>query len=200
MTTLQLLMLLASGFFAYRIFQHVQTLQDPEEKNDNTNRTNQSEQKTAKTFSPFDPEALIAKADEAYEQKNYQKALALLIEANAKEPNNPDTLFKIGYILQQIDDNDEALNYYKEALEVDKNNEYIHNSMASIYRKRGEFASAKLQLEASLDIDANNPITYYNFGNLLVDMKHIDEAKEMYKKALELNADFAEAKEELEKL
>ncbi|MDY0234179.1 MAG: tetratricopeptide repeat protein [Sulfurimonas sp.] len=200
MTTLQLLMLLASGFFAYRIFQHVQTLQDPEEKNDNTNRINQSEQKTAKTFSPFDPEALIAKADEAYEQKNYQKALALLIEANAKEPNNPDTLFKIGYILQQIDDNDEALNYYKEALEVDKNNEYIHNSMASIYRKRGEFASAKLQLEASLDIDANNPITYYNFGNLLVDMKHIDEAKEMYKKALELNADFAEAKEELEKL
>ncbi|MCK9491966.1 MAG: tetratricopeptide repeat protein [Sulfurimonas sp.] len=197
MTTLQLLMLLASGFFAFKIFQHVQTLQDPEEQNNNTN---QVEQKTAKTFSPFDPEALIEKADEAYEQKDYQKALALLIEANAKESNNPDILFKIGYIFQLIDDTTEALNYYKEALEVDKNNEYIHNSIASAYRARGEFASAKLHLEASLSLDGTNPITYYNFGNLLVDMKHVDEAKEMYKKALDLDGDFAEAKEELEKL
>ncbi|EQB39688.1 hypothetical protein M947_06745 [Sulfurimonas hongkongensis] len=200
MTTLQLLMLLASGFFAFKIFQHVQTLQEPEEKRDNISNTNQGEQKTAKTFSPFDPEALIEKADEAYEQKDYQKALALLIEANAKEPNNSDTLFKLGYISQQIDDNEEALNYYKEALEVDKNNEFIHNSMASVYRARGEYASAKLHLEASLALDDANPITYYNFGNLLVDMKHIDEAKGMYKKALELDGDFTEAREELEKL
>jgi len=197
MTTLQLLMLMASGFFAFRIFQHVQTLQNPQEKNENTN---QDEQRTAKTFSPFDPEALIEKADEAYEQKDYQKALALLIEANAKEANNTDTLVKLGYIFQQIDDNEEALNYYKEALEVDKNNEFIHNSIASAYRARGEFASAKLHLEASLSLDDTNPITYYNFGNLLVDMKEEDEAKVMYRKALDIDADFTEAREELEKL
>lgn len=200
MTTLQLLMLLASGFFAFKIFQHVQTLEDPQGSEDKKNQTNPNDQRTAKTFSPFDPEALIEKADEAYEQKDYQKALALLIEANAKESNNPDTLFKLGYIFQQIDDTEEALNYYKEALEVDRDNEYIHNSMASAYRARGEFASAKLHLEASLALDDTNPITYYNFGNLLVDMKHADEAKEMYKKAIELNENFAEAKEELEKL
>jgi len=197
MTTLQLLMLIASGFFAFKIYQHVQTLQDPEEQKENAK---QNEQKTAKTFSPFDPEALIEKADEAYEQKNYQKALALLIEANAKEPNNPDTLFKLGYIFQRIDDTQESLNYYKAALEVDRDNEFVHNSIASVYRARGEYASAKLHLEASLALDDTNAITYYNFGNLLVDMKHADEAKEMYKKALEFDEDFTEAREELEKL
>lgn len=31
-------------------------------------------------------------------------------------------------------------------------------------------------------------------------MKHLDEAKEMYKTALEINPDFKEAQEELEKL
>lgn len=196
MTTLQLLMLIASGFFAFKIFQHVQTLQDPEDKKDNAGQ----DERGAKTFSPFDPEALIEKADEAFEQKDYQKALALLIEADAKEPKNPDTLFKLGYILQQTNDHEEALKYYKEALEVDKNNEFIHNAMASAYRARGEFASAKLHLEASLAIDDKNPITHYNFGNLLVDMKHEEEAKEMYKKALALDADFAQAREELEKL
>jgi tetratricopeptide (TPR) repeat protein len=57
-----------------------------------------------------------------------------------------------------------------------------------------------MHLNASLAINDKNAITYYNYGNLLVDMKHVDEAKEMYKKAIELKEDFKEAKEELEKL
>ncbi len=197
MTVFQLLMLGASAFFAYKIYEHIQTLQEPEQQRDNSN---QDEQKSAEAFSPFDPEALVEKADEAFEEKDFQRALALLNEANAKDPQNADILFKIAYILQQSNDNDEALNYYKEALEIDKNNEFIHNSMASIYRANGEFTSAKMHLHASIEIDDENPITYYNFGNLLVEMQHPEEAKEMYKKALEINPEFSEAKEELEKL
>ncbi|MCW8953734.1 MAG: tetratricopeptide repeat protein, partial [Sulfurimonas sp.] len=77
---------------------------------------------------------------------------------------------------------------------------YIHNSMASVYRANGEFVSAKMHLTESLEINNENPVTYYNYGNLLVDMQHPDEAKEMYKKALEINPDFDEAKEEFDKL
>jgi len=190
-------MLGASAFFAFKVYEHIQTLQDPEPKNKDTP---DDEQKSADTFSPFDPEALIEKADVAFEEGDMQKALALLIEANAKERQNSDILFKIGYILQQLGDNDEAINYYKEALETDKNNEYIHNSLASIYRANGEFVSAKMHLTESLEIDDKNAITYYNYGNLSVDMEHPEEAKEMYKKSLEINPDFDEAKEELDKL
>lgn len=196
MTTLQLLMLGASAFFAFKIYEHIQTLQDPEDNQGSNNNAAQSKD----TFSPFDANALIEKADEAYEIGDMQKALALLNEANAKEAKNPDVLFKIAYILQQLRDFDESLKYFKEALEVDKNNEFIHNSMASIYRQNGEFTSAKMHLNESLNIDDKNEITYYNYGNLLVDMEKNDEAKEMYKKALDINPDFTEAKEELDKL
>jgi len=196
MTVFQLLMLGASAFFAFRIYEHIQTLQDPQQ-NDNTN---QDESKTAEAFSPFDPEALVIKADEAYEEKDFQKAVALLIEADAKQPNNQDILFKIGYILQQLGDNNEAMNYYKKALEIDKNDEFIHNSMASIYRANSEFVSARMHLNDSLAIDDANPMTYYNYGNLLVDMEHYEEAKTMYEKALELNPEFTQAKDELGKL
>ena len=197
MTVFQLLMLGASAFFAFKIFEHIQTLQNPKEKQDTSN---QDETKSADTFSPFDPEALIEKADEAFEEKDFQRALALLSEADAKEPNNAEILFKIAYILQQSNDNDEALKYYKRALGIDKENEFIHNSMASIYRANGEYTSAKMHLYESLEIDNSNPITYYNFGNLLVDMQHPEEAKDMYQKALDINPDFSEAKEEREKL
>ena len=197
MSLFQLLMLGASAFFAFKIYEHIQTLQEPEEQKDNSNH---NETKSADAFSPFDPEALVEKADEAFEEKDFQRALALLSEADAKDPHNSDILFKIGYILQQTNEMQEALNYYKKALEVDKNNEFIHNSMATIYRANGEFTSAKMHLNASIEIDDENPITYYNFGNLLVEMQYPDEAKEMYKKALEINPEFSEAKDELDKL
>ncbi len=201
MTVFQLLMLGASAFFAYKIYEHIQTLKEPEQNsNNNDYAPADDKQKSAKAFSPFSPEALVEKADVAFEEKDFQKALALLTEANAKEPHHPEILFKIAYILQQSGDNDEAIKYYKEALEVDRENEFIHNAMASIYRKNGEFTSAKMHLHASLEIDDENPITYYNYGNLLVDMQRNEEAIEMYKKALEIDPDFKEAKEELEKL
>jgi tetratricopeptide (TPR) repeat protein len=199
MTVIQLLMLGASAFFALKIYEHIQTLQEPEQKSSN-NYEREDEEKSVDTFSPFSPEALVEKADVAFEQEDYQKALAFLIEANAKDTNNPDIIFKIAFILQKSGDNDEALKYYKEALELDKDNEFIHNSMASIYRASGEFTSAKMHLHASIDNDNENPITYYNYGNLLVDMERKEEAIEMYKKAIAINSDFEEAKEELKRL
>lgn len=197
MTVFQLLMLIASAFFAFKIYEHIQTLQDPEDRDD---YKRDNEPKDAKAFSPFDPEALVEKADTAFEEEDYQRALALLNEANVKDPNNEDILFKIAYILQKSGDNEEAKNYYKQALEVDDKNEFVHNSLASIYRQNGEFTSARMHLTASLDIDDQNPITYYNYGNLLVDMQKNDEALLMYTKAVEINPEFNEAKEELEKL
>ena len=197
MTVFQLLMLGASAFFAFKIYEHIQTLKDS--KNESSEPSGNAN-KTAHTFSPFSPEALMIKADAAFEEKNFTKALALLNEANAKEANNPEVLFKTAYILQMSGDDEEAMKYYKQALELDKENEYIHNSMASLYRKKGEFASAKMHLHASLQLDDRNPATYYNFGNLLVDMKHDEEAMLMYEKALQIKPDFAEAQEELAKL
>jgi tetratricopeptide (TPR) repeat protein len=192
MTLFQLLMLGASAFFAYKIYEHIQTLQDPQEGG--------VDGRSADAFSPFDSTALVQKADEAMQKGDLQKALAIYSEANIKAPKNAETLFKMGYVLMKQDRDDEAMEYYKEALELDPNNTYIHQAMASLYRKMGEFASARNHLNASLEIDKTNPITYYNYGNLLVDMKHLDEAKEMYKKAIELDADFKEAEEELAKI
>jgi tetratricopeptide (TPR) repeat protein len=182
-------MLGASAFFAFKVYEHIQLLQqDPQQEKDE------------RALSSFDPQALLIRADEAFESGDMQTALLLYKEANAKEAQGSDSLFKMGYISQQLNNKEEALDYYKEAAKGDANNEYIQNSIASIYRANEEFVSAKLHLSASLNINDRNPVTYYNYGNLLVDMKHLDEAKEMYKKALEINPDFKEAKEELEKL
>ncbi len=197
MTVFQLLMLGASAFFAYKIYEHIQTLQDPKQ---NSGDDNENLPRSAEAFSTFDSSSLIEKGDEALERGDLQKALAIYSEANIKEPNSTETLFKMGYTLGLQERDEEALEYYKEALELDESNTFVHQAMASIYRKNKEFASAKLHLNALVDIDDSNPITFYNYGNLYMDMDHPEEAIAMYKKAIELNPDFDEAKEELEKL
>ena len=203
MTVFQLLMLGASAFFAFKIYEHIHTLQDPEQDPETQNEdlvNYEEEEKSADAFSPFSAEELIEKADASFMEEDYKKALAFLHEADTKDINNEEILFKIAYILQKSGDTIEALKYYKDAITLDKKNEAIHNAMASIYRGNGEYTSAKIHLKASLEIDADNPITYYNYGNLLVEIESFEEAKTMYEKAIELNPDFEEAKEELQKL
>jgi len=200
MTVFQLLMLGASTYFAFKIYEHIQTLQEPEIKNDNIINRDDNIEKDVNTFSPFSASELVEEADDAFEKEDYKKALAFLMEADEKDKNNSEIIFKTAYILQKSGDNDKALDYYKKALELDKENEYIHNSIASVYRSNGEFTSAKMSIHNSLEINPNNPVTYYNYGNLLVDIKQYEEAKDMYKKAIELDSEFSEAKEELERL
>lgn len=189
MTLFQIIMLAASVFFALKVYEHIQMLQD-------VKPGSEDDEKEADA----DIGELVLRGEEAFEAGDMAAALSLFQEADSKERQNSDTAFKIGYILDNSGEKDEALRYYKRALEEDHNNEYIHNSIASIYRSNQEFASARMHLNNSLSINDRNPVTYFNYGNLLSDMKHFEEAIEMYKKALRLRPDFVEAEEELQKL
>ncbi len=74
MTVFQLLMLGASAFFAFKIFQHIQTLQDPQSSPQDDS---EDAPRSADAFSTFDSSSLIDKADEALEDGDLQKALAI---------------------------------------------------------------------------------------------------------------------------
>jgi tetratricopeptide (TPR) repeat protein len=205
MTVLQLLMLGASAFFAFKIYQHIQTLEDKQNNNNQGFAPSQDEKdeqyaEAIQTLSPYSAQELVQSADEAYENDDAKKALALLSEANIKEPNNSEILFKLGFISSKVGDNSMAIRYYKQSLDLDKNDEFVHNSLASVYRAEKEYASAKMHLNDSLDLNDTNPVTYFNYGNLMIDMKNEDVAEDMYAKALEIDPEFQEAKTELEKL
>ena len=152
MTVFQLLMLGASAYFAYKIYEHIQTLQDPKER-DSVQENSTTQERTADAFSTFDATSLIEKADDAVVAKDFDKALAIYSEANIKESGNGEVLFKMGYVLALQERNEEALEYFKEALEVDSENPFTHLEMALIYIAEGDKASARTHLNAALEID-----------------------------------------------
>ncbi|MBA1432286.1 MAG: tetratricopeptide repeat protein [Epsilonproteobacteria bacterium] len=144
MTIFQLLMLGASAFFAYKIYEHIQTLQDTQEKD---------ESRSANDFSTFDATDLIQKADEALEQGHLDKALAIYSEANIKSPKNDEVLFKMGYTLAKQQRDDEALEYFDEALQEDANNPFTYLEMAKIYLRKDDKERAQNYLQKALALE-----------------------------------------------
>jgi len=150
---MQLLMLGASAFFAFKIYEHIQTLQDDKEDNVSEPSASPAPSRTADAFSTFDSDALIEKADEAREKGDFQKALAIYSEANIKAPNNAEVLFKMGYTLVQEKRDDEALEYFEDAIAVDNHNPFAYLEMAKIYQREGDTKNEKIMREKAIEID-----------------------------------------------
>ena len=155
MTLFQLIMLGASAFFAYKIYEHINGLKDENisapENNDSTQEKH--EKRSAEAFSTFDASSLVEKADDALANENYDKALAIYAEANIKTPHNDETLFKMGYVLTKQERYDEALEYFEEALSLDAQNPFTHLQMGLIFIKQEKKDKAVTHLKEALSLE-----------------------------------------------
>ena len=195
MTVFQIIMLAATGFFAYKMYEHIQSLEDSD-----ATPQRDSHPSTAAAVQSVTAETLLDEADKAFEEGDMQAAKRLLLEAQTKDEKHIDILRKLGFIAAKEGQLDEAIEYYDKALTIDSQDDMVHNAIASIYRQQGEFEKAREHYEKAIAIDPNYEVSYFNFANLLVDMQELEAAKRMYKKALEIDPELMQAKFELEKL
>ncbi len=186
MSVFQILMLAVTAFFAYKVYEHINTLEDPPEPKPSRD-----------SLSSFDPEILMEKADGMVQEGDFKRAAGLLQEAHAKAPENTEILNKLGFVLAKNGDLQAAIETYLKSLTLDERDDVTHNALASLYRRTSEFDKAQQHYERALELDDAYEVTYYNFANLLVQMGEKEKALTMYEKALELNPDFQEAAQEL---
>ncbi len=194
MSIFAIIMLAATGFFAYQIYRHVQTLEDPALKNE------VPEAISTKAVLTDNSANLIEEADEAYSEGDLERALEKLNRANTQFPNNTEILNKCAFINGKIGNTEKAISLYIRSLELDATDDLTHIAIASIYKEQGDFEHAQEHYEKALAIDTKYAVTYYNYGNLFSDKGDLDKAEEMYSKALTLQEDFKEAREALEQL
>lgn len=188
MSTFQILMFAATLFFAFQIYQHVQNLEDK------TPNKNNSEEGDSAVFST---ESLVEEADDAYERDEIERAQSILEEAYRLEPSNPEIVNKLAYVTAKNGDRLKGIELYERSLELDENDDLTHNAIASLYRAEKAYERAQDHYLKALEIDDTYAQTFYNYGNLLVDMDEVEEARAMYKRALELQSDFPQAREAL---
>ncbi len=189
MTIMQLILLGASAFFAFKVYEHMQGLQDSDETIDESNMIEEK----------VDIDALVDEADKAYDAGHLLEARELLQKAYDHDSTIPELANRLGFVLSQMGNHDEALKLYRHSLTL-KEEDVTHLAIASELRSMGRLDEAEEHYKKAIALDPKYEVTYFNYANLLVDMNRIAEAKMMYEKALEIEPELNAAKEELEKL
>ena len=189
MTIMQIILLGASAFFAFKIYEHVQGLQERDDMAD--------EQETIEER--VDIDALVQEADKAYDAGRLLEARELLQKAHNHDSSVPELANRLGFVLSAMGNNEEALKLYNHSLSLQEE-DVTHLAIASQLKVLGRLDEAADHYKRAIELDPEYEVTYFNYANLLVDMKRIAEAKMMYEKALEIEPGLEAAQEELDKL
>ena len=94
-----------------------------------------------KTKSNFDQASKLIKDAKKYEKKGkekkakkrYERALKLLIKANTKKPNQPDTLNYLGFTSRKLGNFEKGEEYYLLGLKIDPNHTGINEYLGELY-------------------------------------------------------------------
>ena len=189
MTTMQIILLAASAFFAFKIYEHMQGLQDP----DGTDEAKEAIEER------INIDALVEEADRAYDAGRLLEARELLQKAHAHDSSIPELANRLGFVLSAMGNNEEALKLYNHSLSLQEE-DVTHLAIASQLRTLGRLDEAQTHYKRAIELDPEYEVTYFNYGNLLVEMKRVAEAKMMYEKALEIEPELEAAQEELDRL
>ncbi|MDR2616985.1 MAG: tetratricopeptide repeat protein [Endomicrobium sp.] len=88
----------------------------------------------------------------------------------------------------------------KENLKTDVSLEATYMELGKFYFLNNKYDAAILEFNKVLEINPANAEAYYNIGLIKESSNLIDEAKEMYSKALSINSEYKIVKERLDKL
>ncbi len=115
----------------------------------------------AKKDNPNDSALMQAEADVFYKLGNLEKYKELMEQIVANDPTNPDLLYNLGVSASRLGDNDQAMDYYKKALEL-----------------KPDYASAQINIAAIILGNEKTIVDEMNnLGTSSKDYKRYDELK-----------------------
>ena len=122
-------------------------------------------------------------------EKNLDKALRVSGKLLALN-DDAETNYIHGNVLKLQNKFEEAIIFYKKAVDFKKDFFEAYNNLASSQKKIGLVDDAIKNYNKSIKIKKDNLEAYFNLGNLFYDEKKFDEALRSYKKVIEINEQF----------
>ena len=103
---------------------------------------------------------------------DYKFAENVLVQALQYHRNNPDILFKLGYILHTSNPSkvDEAITFYEEALTLKNDHADTLKTLATAYHSIGRFNDAIQLYEKAIQLNDQDLILLSNYKQLLVEL------------------------------
>jgi len=141
-----------------------------------------------------DNDALIRQAKTEM-QKNPDKALALLNQVLAQEPNNFEANYQMGRLLTFKKDYNKAIPYYNKSMELDNKVPEIPFNLGFIYMNQGRFDEAVKYYEICRGLSPSfQDEVLTNLGLCYYKSQNYPKAREVLREALKLNPGNVKAK------
>ena len=103
------------------------------------------------------------------------------------DPNNVETLLKLGYALFHLDDHAEALKVYDKILDIDVTNAEAWNLKALVHYEQKNYSKALDGVEKAIESDPTYGMAWYNKGCFLSLLNQIPESIEALKRSIEID-------------
>jgi tetratricopeptide (TPR) repeat protein len=142
---------------------------------------------------PIYAEALEAVAVYDHMAGNTEDAVKGLERALELNPQNPNTAYNLGVILESGEDYIKAIDYYKKAIEINPDHALAHNNLGNCYQKVGEIQKAIAEYKKTAEVEPRHVECHYNLAVLYHLIGRVDDALAEFEAALEVRPDFAPA-------
>jgi len=137
------------------------------------------------------------KSLEAARDHNVELKENILMSLLNRYPNEKNALLLLGNSKYNYGKNEEAIEYFEKAIELDPNYRQVHNLLSFAYNNLGDFDKALEANNKYIFSAPDEPNPYDSRGSLFAQNGQLDSAIASYKKALEIKPDFPSSLEEL---
>jgi len=134
---------------------------------------------------PGSPRGKTYLAKSYYGKREFDKALGILEEVLAKDPNYSEANKYVAYIKIEQKKYDEAEQYFNKVKPEDLNAE-DYTKWSIIYKDKKEFSKAYQHLDKAVSLDSNDENTYFEYGKTLFADTNYARANVMFLKSIEL--------------
>ena len=122
-----------------------------------------------------------------YKNKNTDKAKSILEKALAIDPKNIEAHLLFGDVYTELNNGTLAADYYNRALDLDKSSARAIVSKGRLYKRSTNYEGAVREFENAISIEPSYAPAYRELGETYIKLGKLSEAKEAYKKYLELS-------------
>jgi tetratricopeptide (TPR) repeat protein len=145
-------------------------------------------------------DAYYARGNARYDKKEYDKAIEDYNKAIELDPKDVDAYNGRGSAWYYKKKYDKAIEDFNKAIELDPKDALAYSNRAEVWAQTKEFNKAITDANYAIKLDANLADAYNSRGFVYEKMGKREEAKQDYKRALQIEPDHQQAKEGLERI
>ncbi len=128
-----------------------------------------------------------------FRNQDYRSEISIWTDTIEKQPNNARAYTNLGCALVDGGNSKEAIQYFENALAINRTDAKTHNGLANAYSSLGRFDKAIHHYRRAIEIDPDYVEAYYNLGKAYCEQNEFDKSISCFQKSLSLDPNYADA-------